>query len=205
MKINFTKLSHNAKVMRIAAIVFTVLPFVFFSLVFLIDEKYYSAILPLASVLSFFMPILLWSLYGAKFAPLLKSKKLLDSLNVPYEYWLEGIEQAPLLPKSRVRCTEKALISEKKKLVIPYKSILWVYMRVQKGMYGLVTVSKSMVICTTSGLEFQIEGLQDEEVHWLLKQYSSRFSRNVMFGFGVQQRKQWSAYKKQLRAEKKKS
>lgn len=97
-----------------------------------------------------------------------------------------SLEQ-PTLPKSKIYCGKYALCSKKPVLVIPYSEIAWVYVNVQK-LYGVVTVSKTVVIACRNGRRFSLKADMDE-FQWLLQTYLLKVNPNIIVGFGRDQQK----------------
>ena len=198
MLINLKKVFFRAKAVLIAAIICTVLPWIIPTFcVFFLDEKYYG-FMAIAVLLSFFTAIALWMINEYISAPQRKNAKLLDALGHSYDYWFEGAEQGYLLRKSNIICADHALLFKKQKLVIPYSSILWIYKRVEKNVLQ-VTLSKSIIIGTTTGEKIAVGNIMDDELSLIVRQHSYQFAPGYMLGLTVETEKKFKNYRKQLR------
>lgn len=203
----FEKKKRNAKIVRYTTIVSWAL---FVGLLVLnafdITLKLPEGIALAFSILLTFMLFASTITYFANYFLFEKNMRMLEKLGVSIESCLWGEATATRLPQSHILCADHAMILEKKKLIIPYDSVEWIYKRVTKAAMGLVTTDVGIVIGTTTGAEYFISGAQklDEEIMWIVGHYADKFSKDFVLGYGPEQLLKRSEIKKRKRAEKRK-
>lgn len=131
--------------------------------------------------------------YSIYFHPIIKSEKLLSGKD--HEYIVDDISltSAPTLPRSKIYCGAQVIYSKKPCVIIPYAEIAWVYVSVKK-VYG-ITVRKDVNVFCRDGAKFLLMAKTDE-FQWLLEKYISRFSPDLIVGYGPQQKRMYKQIKK---------
>ena len=174
----------NAPIVKFAGIIVTVIALIVMIIMLASGEDFPLpvAILPVALI---YTGIILLIIYFAKYFVFEKNMQMLSKAEKSLEELVTEVENPAKIPSSKIICTEKALVFEKQKWVIPYDSILWMYKNVVKGAYGLVTVETNVIIRTTTGEKFTVKGIQDEAIIWFITKYERRFNENFILGYNA--------------------
>ncbi len=160
------------------------------------DENLHDGLFALAFI-SLWGFIILLTVWSMKYRGTVYTSNFLKNRGL--EHVLDDINpEQPTLPKSKIYCGSKALVSKKPIMAIPYSEIGWVYVQVQK-LYGLVTINKTVHVCTRDGKHFVIRA-DIEEFKWLLENVLLKANPDIVIGFGAEQRKRYNAIKAAYKA-----
>ena len=99
----------------------------------------------------------------------------------------------PTLPRSKIYCGERALLTKRPCLLIPYNEMGWVYIY-KKYTNGFLT-ERSFIIYTKDKHKFSLAFDDEDEIRWLLNNYIIKNSPDVIIGYGKEQKER---YKKTL-------
>ena len=127
--------------------------------------------------------------YIEKFLPLNKSIKLIENKGLDWHTFISDIDTATFLPKSKIYCGKTAFVPNSTLSIIPYSSVLWIYQHVTKA-YGVVTMTKEVIILTDSGTQFNL-AMNIDELKWLLENKYSEFPSSLMVGYTEENRKSY--------------
>ena len=189
---NKLKSEKIVKIMLIVSVILLPVSMILVSSVFKIEPEYGMIVLFPETV--FFIVML--SVYFSAFYPLKKSianLKRIGAMDVIDDVYPEE----PTLPKSKIYCGNRAMIVKKPYCILAYHDIAWIYMKVTKA-YGIVTVDKSICICTRSGKTIETKANSDE-IKWLIPNVIIPRNPSVIVGFGAEQMKRYKQVKAQYK------
>ena len=93
-------------------------------------------------------------------------------------------------PRAKIYCGKHAFLSCKSKVLIPYASVCWAYMKLHTSM-GMTTDSKLM-IHTRDGQKFTV-AIGDQEARQLISRFVAPNSPGAILGYGAEQKRRYKA------------
>ena len=180
----------QAPILKLTGTIITTVALIIMTFMLLSGEDF---AIPIAVSIVVFMysGIILLIIYFAKYYVFEKNMRMLSKCEKSLEELISEIENSVNIPGTKIICTENALIFENQKWVIPYESIVWVYKNIVKGAYGLITVETNIIIHTTTGEKFKINGISDAALLWLIDHFRHRFYKDFILGYGALQYKKF--------------
>ena len=194
----FEKKLASAKRLKYITIALAVIFFCSFFLIPVIKktEVIVAIVYPLAMVL-----LVSFCLYMVKLQTVFCCKNLKKN-GFELEDLLDGLpENAPYTyPKSKLYSSDKALVSMKPAIIIPFEFIGWMYFTV-KRLYGIVPLTKELTLCTLDGKKYTCN-VNEEELKMMLMQKREVLNPNLVIGFTNENRKRYIALKENLLSKK---
>ena len=142
--------------------------------------------------------ISIW-IYCGMFKRTQKCIKWLE-LNNKSHYINDIALENPTLPKSKIYCGSKAFFYKKKWLIIPYDDIIWTY--ITRTNINGIAVEKLLVMYRRDGFKYQFH-MRDNEISDLINMFLIPNSKDLVIGYGEEQRQQVSRVIKEYKLSKK--
>lgn len=135
-------------------------------------------------------------IYDTKYHYAKINVKLLERQQTTLDQCLGGLDEAKVFPVSHVFCTETAMVFENNHVVLPYRSIAWIYKKTQSA-NGVTLAAYTIIRCTT-GEEFAVS-VHDSEIVPLLESCADKLPKNLIVGYGSAQVKAYRALRKSMK------
>ncbi len=182
------KKTKSAKIFRTCLIVVAILCILLFLLgPYIGDEELISVIM----FYLFFALTVFVCVYLKSFHPFMKSIKWLRKKGL--EHIADDIPLAnTTLPKSKIYCGAQAFFTKKSRVIIPYAEVAWVYYH--SSSVNRISVRECFEVFCRDGQHFVLNA-DKNELQWLLVNVISKFSPNLIVGYGRQQQQMYNRIK----------
>lgn len=122
-------------------------------------------------------------IYIDRYARCVRNRKWLKTIDCTHLVDAIPLNQ-PVSPKSKVYCSERALICTKYGVAVPFDQIVWAY-EFKRGVNG-ITVERAFILETKTKKKITLY-VKPQEFKMILSQYLLKSSPDLILGYGKEQ------------------